>query len=524
MHEFKDQIFSVIRSLWKHRWLGLWVTCIVAGVGFVLILAKSEKYEATARIFVDTQSILKPLMSGLAVQPNVDQQVVMLSRTLISRPNLEKLIAMTGLDEDKTSKAEHDALIDKLTKTLEIRTAGRDNLYQLTFRDNSAEKATRVIQSLVDIFIESSQGGTRQDSAAAKAFIDDQIKTYVSKLEEAETRLKEFKIRNLDSQAGDGKDIVGRLGETTGQLSQARLEFREALNARDTLKAQLAAENARFADANSRKAIQESSQSIATPEIDARIDAQKRNLDALLQRFTDKHPDVLSAQRLIAELEEQKRKEVKELRKAALANPSVAVNTSPAYLEINRLLATAEVQVSTLQARVSEYEARLGQARNLMKSAPQVEAELARLNRDYEINKKNYNDLVIRRESAALSGNLEAAAGVAEFRLIDPPRAAPRPVFPNRQHLLPLALLFALACGVIATYIASQLRAVFFDARALKEIVGLPVLGTVTLVSNPQLLAAERQDMKKFLSVAAGLLGVYAVGMIVLSLIATKAG
>jgi len=132
--------------------------------------------------------------------------------------------------------------------------------------------------------------------------------------------------------------------------------------------------------------------------------------------------------------------------------------------------------------------------------------------------------LVIRRESAALSGNLEAAAGVADFRLIDPPRASPRPVKPNRLTLLPLALLFALGCGVAAAYVASQLRAVFFDTRSLKALVGLPILGPVTLVKSAEDIKRDKADLKKFMGASAGLLGVYVLGMAAISLIATKAG
>ena len=68
-----------------------------------------DLYEASARIYVDTQSVLKPLMQGLAVQPNVDQQVMILSRTLISRPNVEKLVRMADLDLDAKTKADQDA-------------------------------------------------------------------------------------------------------------------------------------------------------------------------------------------------------------------------------------------------------------------------------------------------------------------------------------------------------------------------------------------------------------------------------
>lgn len=520
MDELIGQIATIVRGMWKHRWVGLLVAWIVAAVGAFVVLSVPDKYEATARIFVDTQSILKPLMSGLAVQPNVEQQVMMLSRTLITRPNVEKLIRMADLDLKSQSKSDQDALIDSLMKSLEIKNVGRDNLYLLSYRDVSPEKAKRVIQSLVSIFVESSLGSTRQDSDTAKKFIDEQIKTYVARLEEAETRLKEFRIRNIEIQTEDGKDMAGQVGTISAQLSQARLELREAENARDAARRQLESEKA----SSSRNLMSDSPTSISTPEIDGRIDAQKRSLDALLQRFTEQHPDVVSARRLIKDLEDLKRKEVQELRKTALANPTVVSNTSLAYQEINRLLATAEVQVASLRARVGEYQSRFDRARELMKTAPQIEAEFAQLNRDYEINKKNYNDLVSRRESATMSGELESAAGVADFRLIDPPRASPKPVAPNRLLLMPLALLAALGAGLGVTFVLSQVRSVFYDARALSESVGLPLLGTVTLVLGDGATQRRRIELKKFLGASSALLVVFVAGMVVMSLMSGRAG
>jgi len=310
MNELISQISPIAKGMWKHRWLGLLVAWLVTGIGSVVVLSVPDKYEATARIFVDTQSILKPLMSGLAVQPNVDQQVGMLSRTLISRPNIEKLIRMADLDLKSQSKVAQDALIDGLMKTLEIKNVGRDNLYVLSYRDTSPEKAKRVVQSLVSIFVESSLGDTRKDSNTARKFIDEQIKGYVTKLEDAEARLKDFKVRNIELQTADGKDMAGQISAVSSQLSQARLELHEAENARDAAKRQLDAEKTQNANITSRSLLQESAMSISTPEIDGRIEAQRRNLDALLQRFTEQHPDVVGARRLIKELEALKLKEV----------------------------------------------------------------------------------------------------------------------------------------------------------------------------------------------------------------------
>ena len=524
MDELIRQIFTTAKGMWKHRWLGLLVAWIVTGIGAFVVLSVPNKYEASARIFVDTQSILKPLMSGMAVLPNVEQQVMMLSRTLISRPNVEKLIRMADLDLKIQSKGAQDALIDNLMKSLEIKNVGRDNLYVLSYRDASPDKAKRVIQSLVSIFVESSLGDTRKDSETAKKFIDEQIKTYVTKLEEVEKSLKEFKVRNIEFQTADGTDMAGQIGAVSSQLSQARLELREAENGRDAAKRQLDAEKSQTADITSRSLLQESAMSISTPEIDARIEAQKRNLDALLQRFTEEHPDVAGARRLIKELEDTKRKEVQELRKTAMANPASSSTNSLVYQELNRMLASSEVQVAALRARVAEYEARFSRTRELMKTAPKIEAEFNQLNRDYDINKKNYNGLVARRESAAMTGNLDSATGVADFRLIDPPRASPNPVAPNRLLLLPLALLAALGAGLATAFIASQLRSVFYDASSLRDAVGLPLLGVVTLVMGDGAALTEKAQLKKFLGASGGLLGVFIAGMIFLSFMSGRAG
>src|SRR5213595_2677996 len=156
MDELLRQLHVVLTAMWRHRWIGLITAWVVGIAGVLVVMGMPDKYEASARIYVDTQSVLQPLMSGLAVQPNVEQQVAMLSRTLLSRPNIEKLVRMADLDLKSESKAQQEALIARLMTSLEIKTVGRDNLYTLSFRDAESAKAQRVIQSLVSIFVESS--------------------------------------------------------------------------------------------------------------------------------------------------------------------------------------------------------------------------------------------------------------------------------------------------------------------------------------------------------------------------------
>lgn len=518
MEEILRQALVILRATWQHRRLGMLVAWVVGAIAAGVILRIPDKYEASARIFVDTQSILKPLMSGLAVQPNVEQQVMMLSRTLISRPNVEKLIRMADLDLNLSGKGEREALMERLTKTLTISSVGRDNLYTISYRDSDPGKAQRVVQALVSIFVESSLGDKRQDSDSARKFIDEQIRNYEKKLQDAEARLKEFKLRNVDLYTADGKNSTEQLSELTNMLNSSRLALREAENSRDAMRRQIVGEEpvllpeAPGADSG-----------VSLPEIDGRIDTQKRNLDNLLQRYTDQHPDVVGARRLIKDLEDQKRQELVARKKFAAANPGSSVSNNPVYQQLKVSLAESEANVASLRARVSEYESRYRRAVDLLKTQPQLEAEYTQLNRDYDIHKKNYEQLVTRRESAELSGDLESAGSVADFRLIDPPRASPNPVAPNRLILLPTGLVLALVAGLFAAFVASQVRPVFFDGKTLRDVTGLPLLGTVSLIPNEARRAKERTSLHRFLLATAGLVIAYGAGIAVLTFLSQRA-
>ena len=186
MQEIIVQVSSMVRGMWRFRWAGVVVAWVIAVVATVVVFRIPNQYEGSARIYVDTQSILKPLMAGLAVQPNIEQQISMLSRTLINRPNLEKLVRMADLDLGASSKLQQDKLYEELSKDIKISSTTRDNLFTLSYQSHDREKAKRVIQSMVSIFVESSLGASRKDTESARAFLDEQIRNFEASLEEAE--------------------------------------------------------------------------------------------------------------------------------------------------------------------------------------------------------------------------------------------------------------------------------------------------------------------------------------------------
>src|SRR5690348_18050578 len=129
MQELLQQALALARGMWHRRWVGLAVAWIAALIGIAIVYRIPERYEASARVFVDTESLLRPLLAGLAIQPNLDQQVSLISRTLVSRPNIEKLLRLADLDFNVHTQQDRDELIDSVIKRVKLEIANRSNLY-----------------------------------------------------------------------------------------------------------------------------------------------------------------------------------------------------------------------------------------------------------------------------------------------------------------------------------------------------------------------------------------------------------
>ena len=500
MDELLQQLIGRLRGMWHRRWIGLAVAWIVGIVAVGIALRIPERYEATARVYVDTQSLLRPLMAGLAIQPNLDQQVALMSRTLISRPNVEKLLHMADLDLRIRSAAEREDVIDNLMKQLQLSGNVANNLYVISYRNPSPERARNVVQSLLTIFVESSLGDKRLDTRSAMKFVDEQTKAYEENLQAAEDRLKQFKLKYLGV-TGQGLDYFGRLSKLKDDIENARLELNAAEQSRDAYKAQLAGLAPVY--------LPDSRPPVAVPEIDARITAQKTKLDELLRNFTDQHPDVVGTRRVIKELERQRASELEALQKAAGKPAEPSADANPVYQQLKVSLADAEANVASLRSKVDAYERQFAQLKTSARLVPQAEAEYAQLNRDYDVQKRTYETLLARREAATMGVGVQDTGGT-QFRIIDPPRVSPDPVPPTRATLLAIAFAISLLAGLATSFVANEVLPTFRDVRALRDVAARPILGTVSMLPSERITRLARRRAYLFAGGLGGLLASFA--------------
>jgi polysaccharide chain length determinant protein (PEP-CTERM system associated) len=506
MAEITAVLLNFLKAIGKYRWHAVVITWVVALIGWAVVLRLPNQYEASARVYVDTQSILKPLLSSMTTVPNLEQQVMFMRRTLISRPNVERLMRMVDLDVKAKDSKEHDKIVDELMSQIKVSGTERDDIYTLTYVSDNPKLGKDVVQSLLTIFVEGSFSGKKQDSEKAVQFIDDQIKTYEEKLAAAENSLKEFKLKNLGmlprEGGGSGGDFGGQLLQANDQLSQAKLELAEAEQARNAIRRQIDGEPAKPGTVTVDPAL-------VDPELEARIATAQKNLDMLRLQFTEQHPDVIANRRLLDQLLAQKA----DLAKSKKRSLDPGASYSPMLQQLNVALSQAEARVASMRARVAEYENRAARLRSQSTIAPEIEAQFAQLNRDYTVNRENYQKLVERRESARLSGDLSSATDMLTFRVIDPPTVPNHPSGPNRLRLFSLVFVGALVAGLAVAFLMSQLRPTFLSQSTLRDVTSLPVLGSIGMNWTPEQTVRRKRRLVALGGSVLLLFGAYGIGM-----------
>lgn len=505
MHEIIEQIMHYARAIWRYRWYVHAIAWPIALGGWLFVASLPDEYESSARVYVDTKSMLRPLLRGLAVQTDVASEVQMMTRTLLSRPNLEKIARMTDMDLRVKNEAEMDELIDELKERINFQ-GGRDNIYNIRYADEEPQLAKNVVQSLLTLFVESSLGDSRKDSSSAQRFIDDQIKEYEKRLFDAEERVKEFKRKNVAFLPGSGGDYFSKLQSKQLELARARAELGEIQGRRDEIKRQIAGEEPTFGIAPSANLF---SGGLSHP-LDSRINDMEKRRDELLLKYTERHPDVAAMKETIERLKKQRDEELKEAKANLPKGTTIApLEQNPVYQQMKISLAQAEAEVAALSARAERMQKEVKQLEKAVDTTPQIEAEMKRLNRDYDINKKNYDQLLARRESAKLSQSADQSADDVQFKVLDPPKTPIEPTGPNRLLFNAVVLLGGLGMGVGFAFFLSQIKPTFDSTRNLGSITGLPVFGSVGIVRTAKEVRARMLEVSGFLTIAVLLVGMF---------------
>ncbi len=514
MREAAEQVYEQLWIALHHRRIALICAVLICFVGWAVVEKLPNKYAAETKVYLDTQTVLKSLLRGLAIDNTVrEQSAEVMQRTLVTRLNLIKVIDETDLHLKAKNAVELGRLIDSLSKDIQIssvsllskQSATSSNLYKISYINSDPNMAKDVVDVLLNIFVESILGASRKDTHEAQNFLDKQILEYEKKQHQAEEILKKFKQENAGLMPKEGSSYYAKINAIDAKLEGAKLSLREAQNRSAEIKNQIdkLVESAAASEKNETNLIQS--------PIDIRIENMEAKLDELLLQYTEQHPDVISGRNALTQLKKQK--EESNTNAAVEDGVSSNVLNSPLYQDLNVMLGKTKSEAAALRIRVEEYEKQKNENENLLKTLPAVEAELSNLNRDYNINKGLYEDLVKRRESSELSYKAEQTGDELQFKIIEPPIVPLFPVSPNRILLSTMVLISAIAGGIGIALLYEQLNPTFYTRQQLLDTVNLPVLGSVSMYWSDVERSRRKLEIALFL-IAALLISAAYVGLL----------
>ena len=522
MSEIFELLISYLNALWKRRWIVLLVAWVIAIPGWLAVAMIPDIYESSSRIYVDTSTILQPLLKGMTIQPNLGEQVRLMQQTLLSGPNLEAVIRKSSYDPTATTDAQMLSLVTSLKNRTSI-LANRENVFLISFEDTSAQRAHDVVQTLLNMFVEGNLGQNRQDLDTAQQFLDQQIADYEKRLEDSESKLAQFKQSHIEF-ALDSSGFLPSANAADNEAKKLEEDLKVAVAQRELLRKQLA---------GIPKTIPAALNGGGPPgDTEYQIVELQAKLRELLSQYTENYPDVVSTKRqLDALLAQQQQAQAAPQTPGPGAAASAATDPSatteppvgatpygapnPLYDQVTLRLMDMDAQVEDLRQRSAAARATAKALQSKAQEVPQMQAEFQKLDRDYNVVKSRYEELLARRESAHMSVDRNEVGQEVQYRVIDPPNVPLNPAGPNRPMLLGGVTAAAVAVGLGFALFLALLDTSISTLADLRQYTDLPVLGAITDAASGRNRTRSMAGYLTFGSGFAGLLLILAVLLLI---------
>ncbi len=509
LQELFAQLVNNLRGMWRFRWRVVIVAWLIAIPGWVLVYYMPDVFEASAKVSLDTNSLLPELTEGLTANEDLLSEVAVVSRVLLTRPNLAQVARKTDLDLRADTPQAMEILITGLQQRVSV-AGGRDNVFEIAYQDKNREKATDVVAALLNTFVESSLGAQGDDADMTEKAIKLEMEDHEERLLKAEADLAEFKQRNLGYMPEDGADYYTRLQMAMGNVAGTERAMRQLKQRRDEIARQLEGEEPVFGLMPATPA-----QATAGCSRAANIAELQGNLSQLQVDFTDKHPRIVMLKETIAALEEECKEELEAMGGVVtVVNPETnSPDANPVYQNLRMQLSNANVDLAALTEQYNTAQRDLRRLREDVDKISRVETELKRLNRDYEVVADRHQELLRRWETLQSKRRLAPVTKNVQFLVLEPPFAAAKPVAPNRPMLLFAVLVLALGAGGAVAFGLNQLKPVYYNKRTLSRAINLPVLGTVSMIMSPREISVRRR--KTFAWASANLVLLITTGAVI---------
>ena len=507
-----SEVYFYLKGTLKYRRIAIFLALIVCIFSWSYVFMMSDKYESKAKVHIDTETVIRPLMKGMVIDPDVTSMIRIIQQLMFTRPNLEKIVELSLLNKSISEGQDRVDFFEKLQKSIAIKSAGSRDIFDISYSSNDPEVAKSVVQAVLTVFSENTQGKAMADASDAQNFIGQQIRDYEIRLQEAEKSKEEFRRNNMDLLMES--DQVHSLLGIRKELQDANTLLQQQQAKKNVLGTQLKqvkeSDNENWAVGGAVGA-----QDIKTPE-GSKLQSLKDKKAELMLKYTDRHPDIAGIDDLIVDLEKNAAIQAKHSESIQDDQIGAEKLSNPYVQTLKSAYDNADAEVAATQALVDSLSERIRKLEEGMKERLSLETEMINLNRDYDTISKQYSTLLERREQAHITERIDDQASRLKFKIADPPTRPLKPAFPNRIVFYSLILVMGISIGFAVAFLIYFIKPVFMSNRQVRDITGLPSLGSVSFVSQCEVKVLEK-DWAFILSFAALFIGY--TGMMLIELL-----
>lgn len=498
MQQELSEVYFYLKGTFKYKRVAMMFALLVCICGWTFVFMMPDKYQSKAKVHIDSSTIIRPLMRGMVIEPDISALIRIIQQLMFTRPNLEKIIELAHLNADKTGPVVSADFIEKLKRDITISGARDRDIFDISYSSTDPDKAKTVVQAVLTVFSEQAQGKALADATDAQQFIEQQLRDYEIRLQEAEKSKEDFKRTNMDILTSESGQFQV-LNQLKDQLTAANANLEQALAKKNVLGEQV-------------KNIKESDEDWGVTNLseevsqeDSRISALKDKKTEMLIKYTPNHPEILAIDRLIETLKEQKEKnrsnnviETDTIGPQKMSNPYVQT--------LKTAYDNAEAEVASINALINSIKSRISKIEQGLNERLAIETEMKNLNRDYDTISSKYNELLDRREQAHITERVDDQTSRLKFKIADPPTKPTKPSSPNRILLYSAILAGGVVSGFGLAFLIYFIRPVYMSPRQVRVVTGLPSLGSVSM-TNFGMSKAKRIDWLLLATIAFLIIG-----------------
>ncbi|MDD2850415.1 MAG: GNVR domain-containing protein [Desulfuromonadaceae bacterium] len=454
--DYKRYLQLLNRRTGLFMFLALLIMTIMVAVSYLL----PKKYEAKSTVFIE-KNVISELVKGITVTPSMEDTIKVLTYAITSRTILTKVVDSLDVNVVKNTSADSEGLIKSLQQRVKVNVRDK-NLFIISFIDENPRVSRDFVNTLVRLYIEENTSSKRDESYAATQFLSEQIDTFRTKLEKAETAVNNFRRDKGNIIAVDEGRLFEEISLAQQKLYDLELRRHQLEGMRKITK-------------------------ISNDPLQTKLNVLQKRLSDLRSEYMESYPEVLKVKGEIEAVKDQMK-----------TSGGVTKEIDPQEL--------AKIESEIAAIKISEEGQRRFVTSNqaLLREIPTARSDLEKLELERKNQKDIYDQLFARHGQSEVSKQMEVQDKSTTFRIVDPAILPVKPVSPNRLMIMLMGFVGGIAGALGFLLLLDQMDTSVKNVDSMKEF-NVPLLAIIPSIPDPRVLEISRRKSMRLFSVA----GVY---------------